>query len=911
MLWEVAMLNKMHKTKDFRKIKSRAVIGKVLYIITSDNTSSSVLESIKEDEVKLSQNEHELFVKYGLEDLSSNKKDVPFYSKLLYFYDWVLITTDDLVAPKDDIKEKMIYWTGFMFRTWHGKGPSSTTFEDAKDGLQKFNKYLSLRSAIIGHSLSSIDVIAVSAIRQSESIWPHLTDTKFKGYENIKRWFDWIEGLNQISWDMIHNRDENKTSVKKAKETQLLLTGSHELIEAVKRKNLKKAKAILHANPLSVASCDMKQSKMSLAHIAWENQDLDMLKLLVEFKIDLEATDADGMTCLYYSIEQKSIEITKYLIDQGVNLDHRDLQNRSSIYWAASWGEIPNLKLLLDAGCDPNIKSRLGRTALSKACWNGFVDVVECLLSTGKIDINSSDNHGRTALHNAVWGSAGGRLGEKWGVSDRDSPECAQLLLEYGADPNFKDDTGNTPLNIACSTFGVDCLRLLISFGADINMKNNYGTTPFLSACFRGNYECWKILYEYKELDPFVKTQHGYGPLELSIEAGKGRIVKWVIEEKLNNNKDYSGLEIDLYDPILLMHHAVNNPNTSSETVSILLDYLWNKNSQAVIECFLDVLNRSILRKSTIGVQVLFDFYVTKDLSNYLQFNEVLLEASIHMADERLFEYILSNYHGELPQIALQTIVFLQNEIFLKMLLSAFKEQFKSPDWYHDIFTIPEEFTKVIDKDFLSDYTYFEKLKHPIFNDPEKFKIFMQYDPLQLAVYLDNSRLVKPLLDSTCYKASTLLKNGDNIIHLMVSQKFGDSFILQKLLERLEIEVGGKENLKKEFLMTKSETDGLTALEYCAGSKIHAPILYKYSSVTGIPEDDWYSQSSVLDVDIIHKLSLAEEEKLDKKAVALDIKNEARIKYKELIKQTEALWKGKSFELNYSKEIGLDLSGKM
>ena len=174
-----------------------------------------------------------------------------------------------------------------------------------------------------------------------------------------------------------------------------------------------------------------------------------MVKLLVEYNIDLEAVDADGMTPLYYAIEQRDTVVTKYLIDQGINLNHCDLQNRSAIYWAASCGEIPNLKLLLDAGCDPNIKSRLGRTALSKSCWNGFIDVVKCLLETGKIKIDEPDNHGRTALHNAVWGSAGGRLGEKCGVSETDSPECAQLLLEYGADPNTKDNTGNSPLNIA------------------------------------------------------------------------------------------------------------------------------------------------------------------------------------------------------------------------------------------------------------------------------------------------------------------------------------------------------------------------------------------------------------------------------------------------------------------------------
>jgi len=99
-----------------------------------------------------------------------------------------------------------------------------------------------------------MDGIAVSSIRQNPNIWPHLNSIDFKGFENIKRWIDWIESINQIFWANIHGKDENKTSVKKAKDTQLKLTGSYELIEAVRRGNVKKARAILSANPLSVAS---------------------------------------------------------------------------------------------------------------------------------------------------------------------------------------------------------------------------------------------------------------------------------------------------------------------------------------------------------------------------------------------------------------------------------------------------------------------------------------------------------------------------------------------------------------------------------------------------------------------------------------------------------------------------------
>lgn len=73
----------------------------------------------------------------------------------------------------------------------------------------------------------------------------------------------------------------------------------------------------------------MKKNKRSLAHIACEQKNLDMLKLLVEYKIDLGSTDCDGMTCLYAAIEQGDTQMTQYLIDQNIDLNHRDLQERS------------------------------------------------------------------------------------------------------------------------------------------------------------------------------------------------------------------------------------------------------------------------------------------------------------------------------------------------------------------------------------------------------------------------------------------------------------------------------------------------------------------------------------------------------------------------------------------------------
>lgn len=167
------------------------------------------------------------------------------------------------------------------------------------------------------------------------------------------------------------------------------------------------------------------------------------------------------------------------------------------------------------------------------------------------------------------------------------------------------------------------------------------------------------------------------------------------------------------------------------------------------------------------------------------------------------------------------------------------------------------------------------------------------------------------LLEHTLYKAWDLLKNGDNIIHLMVSQKFGDSFILQKLLERLEFETGSKETVKNDYLLVKSKSDELNAFEYWAGNKVHAPILFKYKSSEDEANDDFYSESKVLDVEIIHHMTIEEENKQDKKIVANDVRNKARKKYMNLIKTTENLNNTDQFVTGYATQLGLDLSSKL
>ena len=73
------------------------------------------------------------------------------------------------------------------------------------------------------------------------------------------------------------------------------------------------------------------------------------------------------------------------------------------------------VKLLLSANCDVNIANHEGKTPLSIAARLGYHEIVDSLIQTRKVNINSIDKWRENTLFNAV------RSG---------SLECAQLLIE-------------------------------------------------------------------------------------------------------------------------------------------------------------------------------------------------------------------------------------------------------------------------------------------------------------------------------------------------------------------------------------------------------------------------------------------------------------------------------------------------
>merc|ERR1712066_385174 len=90
-------------------------------------------------------------------------------------------------------------------------------------------------------------------------------------------------------------------------------------------------------------------------------------------------------------------------------------------------------------------------------------DQAEQLCAGSGLDVNSCDEHKRSALHFAA----------AKGFSD-----VVEVLLRHGADPNQTDRLGNTAMHLAACTNHVPVVTLLLRAGTDLTTLDNNGRTP-------------------------------------------------------------------------------------------------------------------------------------------------------------------------------------------------------------------------------------------------------------------------------------------------------------------------------------------------------------------------------------------------------------------------------------------------
>ncbi|CAG2243985.1 unnamed protein product [Mytilus edulis] len=270
-----------------------------------------------------------------------------------------------------------------------------------------------------------------------------------------------------------------------------------------------------------------------------------------------------------------------------------------------------------------------GSSPLHVTALLGYNDLSFFFVESDKSQVNSRDNTGKTPLHMAC---------------SKGNTAVAKILIMSNAEVNQMDTNKVTPLMLACSSGNIDLIKFLLTKDVHINAFNSLGSTPLLEACIKNNVKACSLLLENKaKVDCFNKN--GDTPLHLACQAGQTEILnlllKYDIDTCINrpNVKGYtpfylaiSNGHIEIANTII-KHGA--DPNYQNEDGSTPLHIACETNKLEMVKTLLVQYNVDINKEDNKGRTPLdiSKIHKLKDISEMLiereQINKTLVRLSV------------------------------------------------------------------------------------------------------------------------------------------------------------------------------------------------------------------------------------------------------------------------------------------
>lgn len=184
----------------------------------------------------------------------------------------------------------------------------------------------------------------------------------------------------------------------------------------------------------------------------------------------------DLQVALDIAVTSSSAKIVRVILDGGADPGTRSLEAFSPLHQAASFGKAEVLEVLHKAGADVNKLSRNGEggspliyaiMTMSKG-ENMSIGARECcnyLLENGA-DVNFADGDGNTPIMLLL-------KGPSWSRNN----EIIEKILEKGADPNVIDDIDHCVIFQSIMEFNYELAQMLIRYKARVDKTNTWGDT--------------------------------------------------------------------------------------------------------------------------------------------------------------------------------------------------------------------------------------------------------------------------------------------------------------------------------------------------------------------------------------------------------------------------------------------------
>ena len=217
------------------------------------------------------------------------------------------------------------------------------------------------------------------------------------------------------------------------------------------------------------------------------NYHIRIIHILLTCGVDSNIQDKYGDTLLHCS---NSIDIIHLLLHYGANPNLKNKNGNTPIHLHSQYGNTQIINLCLKYGGNIGIKNNNGKTALHFA---EDLDTAKLLLSH-PINIDETDKFGRTLLFEYTCSN---------------NIDGIQMLLDYNANPNVKNNEKNLPLHCANT---LSAVKILLPRTLNFDEQDNNGTTPLLKNVMCNNIEIVRHLLK-NGANPNIENYEGHTPL--------------------------------------------------------------------------------------------------------------------------------------------------------------------------------------------------------------------------------------------------------------------------------------------------------------------------------------------------------------------------------------------------------------
>ncbi|XP_064150313.1 protein phosphatase 1 regulatory subunit 12C isoform X2 [Loxodonta africana] len=228
----------------------------------------------------------------------------------------------------------------------------------------------------------------------------------------------------------------------------------------------------------------------------------------------LDSTNADGISALHQACIDENLEVVRFLVEQGATVNQADNEGWTPLHVAASCGYLDIARYLLNHGANIAAVNSDGDLPLDLAESDAMEGLLKAEIAHRGVDVEAAKRaEEELLLHDTRCWLNGGAMPEarhpRTGASAlhvaaaKGYIEVMRLLLQAGYDTELRDGDGWTPLHAAAHWGVEDACRLLAEHGGGMDSLTHAGQRP----CDLADEEVLSLLEELARKQEDLRNQ--------------------------------------------------------------------------------------------------------------------------------------------------------------------------------------------------------------------------------------------------------------------------------------------------------------------------------------------------------------------------------------------------------------------